>query len=224
MHFQVARLQEVIRKIQFNCKLNFKNSVDVEVLLDSAGFDLAELNNLIGAGVKIVGFKDLLSLETFGEDLLPVKKRFIGDLEGEDLEQVLSRFELVESVLTLVQAERISAFNALKGRVTEVLMRVNVLNTETQYGFMPAELMDQFIALSKLSGLRVKGISSYVPAFSKEVRLKKALRKLKVLFSLLNERFRGVEILSVNLQDNLGDLIAEGVTEVRVSSVMLKKE
>lgn len=224
MQFQVARLQEIISKIQFNCKLNFKNAVDVDLMLETQGFDLIELNSLIGAGVKILGFKDLNSYLEVSDVLLPVKKRFIGNFNEQDLEKTLASFDLIEAVVSLEQAEEISHANAYKARVTDILMRVNVLNDRKEYGFMPAELIDQFLAINKLSGIRVRGISSYIPNFSKDERLKKALRKLKVLFVMMQERFRGVEIFSVNLQDNLEDLLAEGVTEVRANSIMLKKE
>ena len=219
MHFQVARLQDINRKIQFNCKLNFKNAIDVLILLEIEQFDLVNLNTLIGAGVKVLGIKNLALIEDLRSVALPVKLHFLGELQElsqENLELVLANCAVLETVSTLEQAEKISHANALKGRVSEVLMRINVLNEEQKYGFLPAEMIDNFLAISNLSGIRVIGLNSYVPAFAKEARLKKALRKLKVLFVMLQQRYKGIEVLSLNLQDNLADLIAEGVTEVRM--------
>jgi uncharacterized pyridoxal phosphate-containing UPF0001 family protein len=163
MEFQVARLQEIVNKIQYFSKLNFKNAVDVQILLEADGLEYDQINKLIGAGIKRVGFSSLEQYLLWENLLLPCKRHYLGDLEGQDLSGILANFDLIESVVSVEQARFISDLNAKTGKVSSILLKINILSEIKKYGVLPVEMNDVVGEIVKMSGLRLVGINSYVP-------------------------------------------------------------
>jgi len=215
MEFQVARLQEIVNKIQYFSKLHFKNAVDIGILLETEGLDITDINKLIGAGVRKIGFSKLEQFSEYEHLLLPCEKYYLGDLDGQNLSPILANFSVIESLVTIEQARQISDLNARAGRVTKVLMRLNVLSEIKKFGFLPAEMNEATYEIALMSGLRMIGVNSYVPPVADKME-KTAWRKIGTVYKILTQRFRGLEVLSLNYADNLRDLIGEGVNEVRI--------
>jgi PLP dependent protein len=216
MGFQVSTLQEIVGRIQYYCKLNFKNRVDIDFLLDTDGLEIEDINQMISAGVRIVGFSDLEKFIEMSSDLLPCKKHYIGDLDGNNLTPILTNFDLIESINDFNQVRQISDYNARHGKITELLIRMNVLSDIKKFGFSPAEIQEVCISIAKTSGVRLLGVTSFVPNLDNDRMKKTALRKAGTVFKLLNERFRGIEKFSLNYLTQYEDLVAEGVTEIRI--------
>lgn len=216
MEFQVARLQEIVNKIQYFSKLNFKNSVDIQILLEADGLDIVDINKLIAAGVKKIGFSSLDQYIQWENMLLPCARHYLGQLEGQNLTPILANFNLIESVSSLEEARLISDLNARAGRVSQLLIKLNVLSDIKKYGFIPAEIGDASYEIALLSGVRLIGINSYVPPLGNNKLVKAAWRKIGTVFKLLQQRYRGFEVLSLNHADNLAELIEEGVNEIRI--------
>jgi uncharacterized pyridoxal phosphate-containing UPF0001 family protein len=216
MEFQVARLQEIVNKIQYFSKLNFKNAVDVQILLEADGLDYDQINKLIGAGIKRVGFSSLEQYLLWENLLLPCKRHYLGDLEGQDLSGILANFDLIESVVSVEQARFISDFNAKMGKVSSILLKINILSEIKKYGVLPVEMNDVVGEIVKMSGLRLVGINSYVPELGNSKLVSTARRKIGVVFKLFEQKYRGFEVLSTNHTANLSEIIAEGANEIRI--------
>lgn len=219
MEFEVARLQEIVGKIQYFCKLHFKNAVDVSVLLETEGLEIEDVNKLIGAGVRKVGFSRLEQYLDWENMLLPCERHYVGDLENEEienfLEKVLANFPVVESLVNLEQVRRINQLNARVGRVTRVLMRVNVISEVRKFGFLPMEVSDASYEIALMPGVRLIGINAYVPEIGEKLR-KTAWRKAGTLFKIIVARLKGVDFFSLNFSEDLKELIGEGVNELRI--------
>lgn len=216
MEFQVARLQEIANKIQYFSKLNFKNAVDIQIVLEADGLDIADINKLVSAGIKRVGFSTLDQYIQWENMLLPCTKHYFGELEGQNLNPILANFDLIESVASVNDARLISDINARAGRVSQILIRLNVLNEIKKFGLLPSEINDASYEIALMSGLRLLGINSYVPPLGNSKMEMTAWRKIGVVFKLLQQRYRGFEVLSLNHANNLAELIGEGVNEIRI--------
>ena len=221
MQFQVARLQEIISKIQFNCKLNFKNSIDVNIVLDAKGLDVFDINILIAAGIKYVGFNSLVELNEITDTLLPVKKHYFGNLDELNMAEVIAKFDLIESINSIATARKLNDLCVRAGKVKKVLVQVNVLNKEEHFGFLPDEIFEAFSDFGKLGGIKPIGISSYLPDFRNKAKERQILRKVRTIFDLLRNKYRGIEVLSLNAMTNWEDVIAERVNEIRVGRAVL---
>lgn len=216
MQFQVATLQEIVSKIQYYCKLNFKNKIDIDILLEAEGLEIEVINSLIGAGVRIVGFSSLDQFIEMGDLLLPCKTHYLGELDTNNLTPVLANFKVIESINDMDQIRKISDYNARNGKVSEVLAMMNVLSEIKRFGFVPAEIQDVCMEIAKTSGVRLMGVHSFVPNIDNDNMRKTALRKAGTIYKMLNARFRGFDKFSLNYLTHYEDLIAEGVTQIRI--------
>lgn len=216
MEFQVARLQEIVGKIQYFCKMHFKNAVDVSILLETEGLDIDEINKLISAGVRKIGFSRLEQFSEMESMLLPCERHYLGELESHNLVPILANFSVIESLVSLEQARAIAEVNARAGRVSSVMMRLNVLSDIKKFGFLPTEINDSSYDIALMPGLRLLGVSSFVPESGNSKMQKTAWRKVGTIYKILFQRFRGFEVLSLNFSNSLADLIGEGVNELRI--------
>lgn len=216
MQFQIARLQEIVSKVQFSCKMNFKNSVDVEILLEADGLDILDINKLIGAGIKRVGFLDLNYFLALESQLLPCKKVYLGIINGQNINDILEKFDFLQNVVSLKQAKDLSLANAVKGKVKEFSLSINLVNKEESYGLIPEKFDDNVWEMAKLTGLRLRGVSVFCPPYGNVDLEKKLLRKAGVLYKILNSRYKGIELYSANLVGRVEDMISEGVNEIRI--------
>lgn len=216
MQYQIARLQEIVGKVQFSSKMNFKNPIDVQLLLDASGMEIADINKLVSAGVRRVGFNDLAQFLEVESVLLPCRKVYLGKLDSGNCKQVAEKFDFIENISELNQALILSSVNAILGRTMEVAVAVNVANDDAQYGVLPAGFDDFTAQIARLSGVRLRGINFYCPAFGADAKQKKVFRKAGVLFKMLEMRYKGMEVLSGNLVGKVEDLVNEGVNEIRI--------
>ncbi len=215
MEFQVARLQEIVNKIQYFSKMHFKNAIDIKILLETEGLEIDDINKLISAGVKKVGFSNL---EQFVENeylLLPVEKVFLGELDNQNINAILANFETLESIVDIEQIQQIGEINLKTGRVTNVLLKLNVLSEIKKFGVSPAEINDLSYQIAVSAGVRLRGITSFIPNFGDKMQ-KTTLRKITTIYKILNQRYKGFDFLSVNYLDNMRELIEEGVNEIRI--------
>ncbi len=216
MEYQVARLQEIVTKIQYYCKMNFRNPVDINILLLAEQLTLNDINKLISAGVRLIGFSNLQQLGDMEPDLLPCQKYFLGDLEENNISPILANFDLIESIVNIEQVKLISDLNARLGKITNILVRMNVVSEIKKFGFNPAEISEECYEIAKTSGIRLVGLNTYVPPVDNERIRKTAIRKAGTMFKLLDSRFRGFDRFSMNFIDQFEELIAEGVNEIRI--------
>lgn len=216
MQFQIARLQEIVSKVQFSCKMNFKNSIDVEILLEADGLDILDINKLIGAGIKRVGFLDFDYFLTIKNQLLPCRKVYLGTINDQNVNAILENFDFLQNVVSLKQAKNLSLANAVIGKVKEFSLSINLVNKEESYGLIPEKFDDEVWEMAKLTGLRLRGINIFCPPYGNIDLEKKLMRKAGVLYKILNSRYKGIELYSANLVGRVEDMVAEGINEIRI--------
>lgn len=222
MQFQVARLQEIINKIKLSSKLNFKNSVDVEMILDVDGLEVDEINKLIGAGITKLRFKSLAKLLEIENMLLPSKKHYSGDF-SEMKEDIFEKFDVLDSVQDMRIAKAINVWSVKSGKTRPILVLINAVNDNPEYGVLPKDFNEFVWELSKLFGIKLLGISCFVPNTGNDKLSKTILRKASVLYKLMHSRYRGVEVFSVNVGLGIEDLVSDGVNMVRIGVNSLGK-
>ena len=193
----------------------------MDVLIEAKGLDVTDLNILISAGIKNVGFGSLMELEEVSGGLLPVKKHYLGNLDDLNVAAIIEKFDLIESVNSISIARKLNDCCVRSGKLKQVLVQVNVLNREKEFGFLPGEVFEAFIDISKLGGIKPVGISSYVPNFQNRQKEKQILRKVRTIYDLLRNKYRGIDVLSLNAINNWEDVIAERVNEIRVGRAIL---
>jgi uncharacterized pyridoxal phosphate-containing UPF0001 family protein len=96
------------------------------------------------------------------------------------------------------------------------MARMNIFSEIRKFGFTPSEISDVCLDIAKISGVRLTGVNTYVPPLENVKMRKTALRKAGVMYKMLESRFRGLDVFSMNYNRQFEDLIGEGVNEIRI--------
>jgi len=126
----------------------------------------------------------------------------------------------VETVDSLRLAQEIDRRAQRAGQRMDILIEVNISGEETKSGIDPAAIIDLVRGISRMEGLRLKGLMT-MPPFLEPEQVRPyftALRRLRD--RLRDEAIPGVELeeLSMGMTSDYETAIEEGATIVRVGT------
>ena len=109
----------------------------------------------------------------------PVRWHLIGHLQRNKV-KFLPRFDLLHALDSSRLADAVSELGVDSGRPVDALVQVNVAGEETKGGIGPSDVAGEAEHLSKLEGIRVRGVMTMAPLDADESTLRRVYRKLGV--------------------------------------------
>lgn len=187
--------------------------------------DADAVREAIAAGVDAVGenrVQEMLSkLEQNAYAGAPL--HFIGHLQKNKVRAVVGAAELIESVDSVELAREIDARARQMGIKQEVLLEINIGNEPTKSGFLPEAYFFALDAISRFSGLRVKGLMTIPPNSTIYGENRRFFSQMKQLFiDTEAKRYDNIsmEILSMGMSGDYEDAIAHGSNMVRIGTAI----
>jgi pyridoxal phosphate enzyme (YggS family) len=171
-----------------------------------------------------------LGIRDFGENYVQelVEKRaalpsdirwhFIGPLQTNKI-KLLGEVALVHSIDRLSLAEELHR-KRLGLVPQDVLIQVNISNEETKHGFILDQLREGVEAISRLQGLRVRGLMTMPPPASVPEDNRKYFQQLRSASDLLGQYLQKPVVLSMGMSDDFEVAIEEGATHIRVGTLL----
>lgn len=194
----------------------------VSLLAVSKTFDAAALRALAACGQRAFGenyLQEALAKQVQLEDLR-LEWHFIGPLQSNKTRPVAAHFSWVHSVDRLKVAERLSAQRPPDLPPLQVCIEVNVSGEASKGGVTPAELPALAETVSKLAGLKLRGLMA-IPAPTPDVAAQRAaFRQVREQFDALRARGYALDALSMGMSGDLEAAILEGATLVRVGTAL----
>lgn len=151
-----------------------------------------------------------------GPLLRPLEWHFIGPIQSNKTRQIAELFDWVHSVDRLKIAERLSISRPTGRPPLAICIQVNVSGEESKSGVRPDEVLALAEVVSRLTGLRLRGLMA-IPEPTPDNRVQRA--RFRLLGQLRDDLARhglGLDTLSMGMSDDLEAAIAEGSTLVRV--------
>lgn len=142
----------------------------------------------------------------------------IGHLQRRKVRDVVEPFVLIHSVDSVRLAQEIHKRSQAIGRVTPILLEVNVSGEATKFGFKPEEIASAVPNLLELSHVRVLGLMTMAPIVREPEEARPYFRRLRELRDQLARRFPQVawRHLSMGMTDDFEPAVEEGATMVRI--------
>lgn len=193
-----ARLQHIFKEIVRFCQSSMRNAVDVELVFDTEKFSKMEIEKMIDLGIKRFRVNEN-GLEN--AKLENVKIHFAGDLENFDWKN-FGKINLWENLASLTEAEQVNNFLIRNEIILKVLLRIDFNGVN---GFDSKELFLKMKELGKFKNLKIRGIS-----LGKENNSSENFHKMRALFDLLRQKYKGIEILEMGCVKELSEAIAYG--------------
>ncbi len=186
--------------------------------------DDARILEAIEAGVDIMGENYVQEakrkIETMNVD---VRWHMIGHLQSNKAKYAIRLFDMIHSIDRLSLAEELDKRSAAVGRVTTVLIEVNVSGEESKSG-IPAEEAPALVRkIASLDNLSIRGLMTMPPWFEDPENARPyfaALRKLRD--RIADEEIPGVDLreLSMGMSADYRVAVEEGATIVRIGTAI----
>ena len=185
------------------------------------------INYAIESGITYIGenrVQEFLSKE----DALSSKahRHFIGHLQTNKAKDIVGRVEMIESVHSLKLARLIGKLSEEKGIVTDILLEVNIGREENKSGFLKEELDEAIKEVSKISGIRLRGLMTIPPVCEKNSDAIPFFKEMYKLF--IDNRDKKIdnvsmEYLSMGMSSDYAEAIECGSNIVRIGTSLFGK-
>lgn len=223
------RLHAVQRRIADAAAEAGRDAATVRLLAVSKTFGDADVRALADAGQRAYGenyVQEALEKQAALRDL-PLEWHFIGPIQSNKTRAISENFSWVHSVDRLKVADRLSAQRSPGLPPLQVCIEVNVSGEASKGGVVVAELPMLAEAVSKLPGLRLRGLMAIPAPATGMAAQRAAFRQVRMAFDALRARGLALDTLSMGMSADLEAAILEGATIVRIGTALFgerKKE
>ncbi len=199
-----------------------RSASQIELVAVSKTVEAERVNQAIRCGIDTIGENRVQEAEDkFKMITGPVKKHLVGHLQTNKTKKAVELFDFIQSVDSQRIAEEISKRALDAGKIMDVLVEVNTSCEETKFGLETNEVLPLIETISKLEGIRIKGLMT-IGLFSDDPEdTRPCFRRLVELF----ERVKSAEIpkvemryLSMGMTSDFEVAIQEGSNMVRVGT------
>ena len=220
--YRAAR-DRVLGRIELACGRAGRDPSSVTLLAVSKTIPADALRDAVSAGLRDLGENRVQEGMAKAPDVPGAHWQLIGPLQGNKVRRALEVFEVVQSLDSVVLAERIDrlAGEVRPGRPCPVLLQVNVDDDPAKAGFQPDELAGVATRLGELEHLEIRGFMTIGRLVDHPEAARPTFRRLRELA----DRIRAAEprigpALSMGMTDDFEIAIEEGATIVRVGRAL----
>lgn len=215
-------LEQVKANIEAACKRVGRDPKDVRLVAVSKTKPISLIEEAIEAGQDIFGENKVQEMCDKME-VLPdnIKWHMIGHLQRNKVKYIAGKVELIHSVDSIRLAKQISDEAQKQSIEIPVLLEVNVAREESKFGFFTEETEDACREISKMPGIRVKGLMTSAPFVENAEDNRKYFKKLyELAVDIQSKNIDNISMreLSMGMTGDYVVAVEEGATIVRVGT------
>ena len=214
---------EIKKNIKTAAESVGKRYEDITLLAATKTVDVQTINHAIASGIENIGENRVQEFLSKREDYAPCHKHFIGHLQTNKVKDIVPYVELIHSVDSVHLAKEISKVSLKIGKVTDILLEINIGGEESKSGFTPEEVCEKLAEISKLEGIKVKGLMAIPPICSEAEQNEKYFIKMQKLFIDIGAKKidnSSMEILSMGMSDDYMTAIKNGANMIRLGTAL----
>jgi pyridoxal phosphate enzyme (YggS family) len=199
-----------------------RGAATVRLLAVSKTFDAAAVRAMAACGQHEFGenyLQEALEKQAALSDL-PLLWHFIGPIQSNKTRAIAGNFSWVHSVDRLKIADRLSAQRPAGLPPLQMCIEVNVSGEASKGGVAVAELPVLAEAVSKLPGLRLRGLMAIPAPATGMAAQRAAFRRVREAFDALIARGHALDTLSMGMSADLEAAVLEGATIVRIGTAL----
>ncbi|MBQ9977796.1 MAG: YggS family pyridoxal phosphate-dependent enzyme [Clostridia bacterium] len=200
---------------------------DIILLAATKTVSTEVINYAIEKGVKYIGENRVQEFLSKEKELSEnAHRHFIGHLQSNKAKDIVGRVEMIESVHSVKLAKVIGELSEKKGIVTDILLEINIGNEESKSGFKDKEIFEKIEEISKISGVKVKGLMAIPPICEKSDEIRKYFAQMNKLFIDIRAKKLdnvSMDCLSMGMSSDFTEAIEEGSNIVRIGTALFGK-
>ena len=204
-----------------------KKREDIILLAATKTVSAEVINHAISSGIKYIGENRVQEFLSKEKELLPdAHRHFIGHLQSNKAKDIVGRVEMIQSVHSIKLANLIGKLSKEQGIITDILLEVNIGAEENKSGFLKEELDQAIETVSKIEGIKLKGLMTIPPVCEKNTEIIPFFDEMYKLF--IDNRHKKIdnvsmEYLSMGMSADYAEAIKCGSNIVRVGTSLFGK-
>lgn len=215
-------LKEIESRIRQVAEKSGRGQDEIKLVAVTKTVEPVRIKEAVRLGVRVIGENRVQEAEEkFKEITEKVEKHLVGHLQTNKVKKALELFDMIQSVDSFHLAEEISKKALEKGKSMDVLVEVNTSGEKTKFGTEPVQTANLVESISKLEGIKVKGLMT-IGLFSDDPEsTRPCFKKLKSLFDeIKSSEIPNVEMryLSMGMTSDFEVAIEEGSNMVRIGT------
>ena len=212
-------LQKVRERIAGAASRAGRSPGEITLVAVTKTVDTAAIREAIEAGVTDIGENYVQDAGRKFEQIgRSVRWHMIGHLQANKARTAVPVFDLIQSVDSISLAREIGKRSISLGKVTEVLIEVDISGEETKFGVGGEELEPLLEAVAGTEGVSLRGLMGIAPFTEDESAVRRSFANLRGHWERLPAENRVV--LSMGMTGDFEAAIAEGSTMVRIGTAI----
>jgi pyridoxal phosphate enzyme (YggS family) len=197
-----------------------RNPEEIKLVAVTKTVTIEQIKEAINVGVKIIGENKVHEAkEKYHILTADIKWHLVGHLQTNKAKYAVEIFDLIHSVDSIKLAKEIDRRSLQFGKITNVLVEVNISAEETKYGIKPEEVEPFLKEISKFPRIWVRGLMTIAPMVKDKEETRPYFRKLRELSKeIKSKNMKNVKMdyLSMGMTEDFEIAIEEGANMVRV--------
>lgn len=223
-----AALRQVEKKIKKACRKAGRDPNEVKIVIVTRNHRVPEIREVIQAGCRCFGenrVQEALQKISFFEP--DIEWHLVGHLQSVKAKAAVKAFSLIHTVDRLRNGFDLQRACEKLNREIDVLIQVNVLDGNPQFGVPPDESFSLIRELVKFPLMHIKGLMTQFPPFDEAEESRSCYRKLRELRDKIRDMaIEGVDLkwLSMGGSWDYWVAVEEGANLLRISHPVFEEE
>lgn len=196
---------------------------DIMLIAVSKTKPVEEIKQAVEAGAHILGENKVQEIMAKYDEIPDVQWHLIGHLQTNKVKYIIDKVKMIHSVDSLKLAEEISKRAVKAGVTMDVLVEVNIGAEESKSGVAPEDAEKLCVEISKLYGIKVKGLMTVAPFVENPQETRVYFKKMNKLFvDIKSKNYDNIDMvyLSMGMTNDFQVAIEEGANIVRVGTAI----
>lgn len=210
-------INKKIKKAALRVNRNFR---EIKLVAVTKTATIEQIKEAISTGVKIIGENKVQEAKEKYQILTAdIEWHLVGHLQTNKVKYAIEIFDFIHSVDSIKLAKEIDKRSLQFGKITNVLVEVNISGEETKYGIKPEQVEPFLKEISEFSRIRVRGLMTIAPIVEDKEEVRPYFRKLRELSKeIKSKNIKNVKMdhLSMGMTDDFEVAIEEGANMVRI--------
>ena len=197
-----------------------RNPEKIKLVAVTKAAAIEQIKEAINAGVKIIGENKVQEAKEKYQILsADIEWHLVGHLQTNKVKYAVEIFDLIHSVDSIKLAKEIDRRSLQFGKITNVLIEVNISGEKTKYGIKPEEVVPFLKEISEFPRVWIRGLMTIAPIVEDKEKARPYFRKLRELSKeIKSKNIKNVKMdyLSMGMTEDFEIAIEEGANMVRI--------
>jgi len=211
----------IMERIRLAAERAGRSPADIRLMAVTKTVPPERVNEAIAAGCDLLGENRVQELldKYDSYDRSGAEIHFIGHLQTNKVKYIADKVTMIESVDSVKLAQEIDRQCKKLGKSMDVLLEVNIAAEESKSGFLPEEIEQAVIEMTKFSNINVRGLMTIGPVGAEIDETRHCFSKMrKLLVDIGGKKLDNISmnVLSMGMSGDYEEAVEEGSTIVRV--------